>query len=914
MEMMAGLPGDGVPRAMRSAVSVAANAGRSALLALPGDADAIRARDELSASCPIGVRVATLEGVVEAEWALQGDGKRLAGGLGRDVLLARALVAAGVADRPGRGAIALLGTLAERSGAVLPVPAAAGDLADRIIDALSRYRSLLRDHGMVERSEACSRLADFAAPAEVIAVDGFVRLPREFETLLLGWSASGARVVVSVAGRPDRAGSAACTPFVERMLSAGASLTLLESEEGARPAELERARRELFEGAEPGCGAGAVALAVAAGEEAEARHIATTVAALVRRGTDPGKIVLLFGDARRHAAWIRRALHDESILADVDASVAVGETAFGAALLTLRAAAVGGFVREGMTALLHSPFSGVVTSRADESDLAWRRSGTQRGRSLLKGASAAGPLIEEFVQLWKRPIGSEEVLRWKKLADHLFANGYPGVAPVPDEDALAEAAVHRSLCRALQEAVEIGDGEIEPAELWERFAASRVMPAAPHREGRVLVTSVDRIPLDGRAHVVLGGLTASEFPRRGSEDRLEGDAVGRVLGRLGIEADPAEHALEERRAFYLAVAGAQETLTLVRRGSDDEGTPLRESVFWDEFLDLYRRPGSVLPKDAFPQLTSATVAAGSRQRGARAVRGELAGAAGLEDLASITHVSPSEIESYLACPYKWFIERRVRASTPDRALDVAAAGGLAHAALAAFYREWAGAAPDGRVTPELREQAMNMAMRIAEDTVRAEGSPDTLEGMTLLDSVVPSVVALVGRDAEFLPGCAPAHIEWAFGRSGEVDAIDLGGVSLVGRADRIDVGPEGLVIVDYKRTHASSLAQIRERGLVQLQLYALAASKAFGLPVAGGLYRSLKDGSDRGFVLGGVGSFNRNDTVDAARLAELLAEGADAALGAVARMRDGRIAPTPSDDACKFCAAASFCARAAAAV
>jgi RecB family exonuclease len=908
LELLAGLPGDGVPRLVRDAVSVAARAGRTVLLAVPSDEDAIIARSLLSASSPVGVRVATLEGVVEAEWALLGDGRRLAGGLGRDVLLRRALVAAGISQNPGPGAVGVLGALVDRS-AHDPRGAANGKgLPGRLVAAVAGYRRSLAAHGMIERADACDRLAA-SPPADVIAVDGFVDLPREFETLLNGWSAAGAEVSLSVAGRPDREGAAASRAMVGRMRSGGASVRTLEERGGSRAPELERARRELFEGTEPSVGAGAVSLAVTSGEEGEARYIARAVAGLMRNGARPDDVVVVFGDPARHAAWVKRAMCDEGIEADIRASVGVGESAFGAALLRLRSSALDGLSREDMAALVHNAHSGVAMARADQADATWRRGGATRGRTLLREVPSVGPLIAELLDLWRRPIGASEAMRWKKLADRMLANGLAEAAPVPADDALLDAAVHRAFCRSVQEALGLGEGEVCPDELWECFSSSRVMPAGSTRAGRVSVTSVDAAPAEGCAHLVIGGLTASELPRRGGEDRLEGDAVLQALRMLGSESDESEHALEERRAFFLAVAAPRESLTLVRRGSDEEGSPMRESVFWDEFLDLYRAPGTTQAPEVLPRIISESAGAAEPMGHARQARGELCEDSARAELAAISEVSPSEIESYLSCPYKWFVERRVRAQSPDRALDAAAAGRLAHESLARFYREWCASSPR-RVTPEVRESAMELAARVAQETLRSAGEADTLEGMALLDLVAPSVVALVGRDAFFLPGCTPTHIEWAFGRSSEMPAMDLGGVALVGRADRIDIGPEGLVIVDYKRTHASTLSQIRASGLVQLQLYAAAASQALGLPVAGGVYRSLKDGSDRGFVLECVGSFSRNDVVSREGLDDLIAEGIAAALDAAGSMREGRIQPTPSADACAYCSAASFCGRA----
>jgi len=904
--VIVGLPGDGVPQLLRDAVVASAHTGGAALLAVPAATDAVKARSLITSGTPVGVRVATLRGVVEAEWALVGDGRRLVGGLGRDVLLARALVAAGVTARPGPGAIAVLGALAERAVRGFEVPV--GDaLPDRIVRALATYAASLDERGLIERGEACALLALEAPPAAVIAVDGFVRLPHDFETLLVGWG-SRAEVVLSLPGSLGH-DTVTSWPLLARLAAAGACIRPPEAGR-ARSAELDRISRDLFTAAAPGTAGGDVRLAVTEGEEGEARYAAAVAAELVAGGADPGGIVIAFADPGRHAVWMRRALRDAGVEADVRATVGVGETPFGAALLNLRTCATGGLSRRDLGALVRSTFSGVPIATADGTDAAWRRGGSSAGRGLLRHIVVLDPVISEVLELAHAPIGEDEARRWKKLADWLLANGYPGAAPVPAEDGYLDAAAHRAFCRGLQEALELGAGEVTADELWDRFAATRVEPSAARRPGSVLVTGIESVPTEGAAHVIVGGLTASECPRRGSADRFEGDALGTVLGRLGIDPDEEGQSREERRAFLLAVAAAEAGLTLVRRATDDEGAPLRESVFWDEFLDLYRRPGEPVPAGK-PLVETVTLDPAGRGGRARTERGALSDDRARSELASLTEVSPSEVESYLSCPYKWFVERRLRAHAPDREIDVAAVGGLAHAALASFYREWQ-ARGQRRVTPPTSEAAARLAAEIADDVLLRAGRPEDLETATLLDSIRPAIVALIERDADFLPGYEPAQVEWAFGRDSGVPALDLGGgVALVGRADRVDVGPDGLVIVDYKRTTAHPLAQIRARGLVQLQLYAAAASEALSRPVAGGLYRGLKEGVDRGFVLDGVSeTANRNDVIDAAEMAALIEEAVASAVDAASRMRSGHIAPTPSPESCRFCSAAPFCGQA----
>jgi RecB family exonuclease len=777
---------------------------------------------------------------------------------------------------------------------------------------VAAYRALASEHHMVTRTELCRALEASPPPAALIAIDGFRTLHPDHEELLLAWGATGAEVVVALHWLPGLAGTESVTGLVERLRDAGARIEVLEESGTSRPAELRRARLGLFAAPEPVAGSGAVTLAVAEGREAEARFIARSVASRIATGSSPEQIAVAFADPARHAAWLRRAFADEGVPAAFSGSMGVGETPLGAALSRLRACAASVPAREDLSTLIRTPFAGVAAAEADATDLAWRRSVPPHGASLVRRSGALRSLIEEARALQGRPIDAVGAKKWKKLADRLVSNAYQGAAPVPGTDGAVDAAVHRALCRHLQEALELGDGAVGSEEFWARFADVRAGSREDEATDRVAVTSIADIALEDRAHVIIGGLTASECPGRGSEDRLEGDAVARALDMLGASVDPGEHLREERRSFFLAVAAAGESLTLTRSGTDDEGSPLRESVFWDEFLDLYRTPGEALDPLSFPHLMRVGAETDRPHGERRASRGVLHDAPSLADLAGITEVSPSEVEAYLSCPYRWFVERRLRAVSPDMEVDPAAAGRFAHDSLAGFYRSLLGSGAK-RVTIDSREEAMATAERMAREAIAEAGGVRTLESATLLRSVVPSVASLIGRDAAFLPGYAPIQVEWSFGGSSDVPAIDLGGVALKGRADRIDAGPEGLVVVDYKRTKASSLKEIHDNGLVQLQLYAAAASRTLGMPVAGGVYRGLRDGKDRGFIredIAAADAFYRADRVDADGIAALIDEAIASAVTAAEDMRSGRIEPTPSATGCRYCAASSFCARA----
>lgn len=911
LTLLTGLPGSDASARLSEMLAASAHGGRRSLLVVPSSAHAVRARAGFAALTPFGLRAMALSRLIEGEWLLQGDGRHIVAPLHRDVLLARSLVAGGAAERPGPGAIALLGTLVSRASAQ---GSARGrsvreGLAGRLSRSLDAYLATLDEQGLVEPAEAARLLAGCAPPADVIAFDSFTTLSPDCVALVQGWSRSGCEVVVTF---PWRRGCAATQPLdaiVDDLLGSGGTMIEASDPDSGIPEELARIATGLFAGGEPVAARGRVTLGIARGDEAEARLIADRVGELLADNVPAGRIAVAFADPARHTGWLARAFEDAGIEVGWDVRIPVPETPLGRSMLRLWSLASGPMRREDFSAFLRSPFSGVDVARADRADVAWRARRVQ-GRALLDLAGAAGGLVTRSGAFALLPVTPENAINWKRVADTLVTNAYGHDAPTPGMDGALDAAVHRAFCQALTAASAAGGTQITPREMWAAFAATSVSPATDAAAGGVLVTSIRSLGSRDFDSVIIGGLTASETPRQGSGDRLEGEAVRNVMRALELVHDPEEQLRGERLAFYLAAAAARSSLMLVRRESDDEGRSLRPSVFWDEFLDLYREPGSDIGTcrglpDVIVRTPDASLAAVGDHC---AVRGLLQDEHSLGLLAAIDTVSPGEVERYTACPYRWFVERRLRPRAPDTAVDVLTAGQVAHAALAEFYRRWPESSGHRRITPHDAEAARELMRAIAIEVVAGAPAPTTLEEEWLLASIEPSVTALIARDARFLPDYEPVALEWSFGLQEGDEPVDLGGVRIKGRADRIDVGPEGLVVIDYKRSRASSLAQIRDTGLLQLQLYALAASQRLGLPVAGGLYRSLADADDRGFISSGVaGGFKAADVIEVSEIESLLDAAVQTARDALAGMRAGLIAPSPARERCGFCPALPFC-------
>jgi RecB family exonuclease len=892
---------------LRSAV---ANGGRAVLL-LPSAPDVARARDEFAATTGVGVRIEQVDRFLESEWAHRGDGRRIVGTFQRGLLLEAALAETPLASGSGPGTASLLGALAARSGgsrAGTP-PRRAGATGD-LLAALDGYVRRLDSYGLIEPTEALRLLQHEVPDADVVAVHRFSDLDPGHRMLLEAWGSREKGIVVSLPWAAGLPATESLTRTVLGMERGGAVIEAMcppsaREKPEASEEELRSIVTGLFAGPLSVVAEGAVRVGVAQGNEAENRLIVRYVRDWIAAGVPLGRIAVAFRDPSRHVPLLRRAFDISGIPAEYDVPLSLVDTALGAALQRLWACAVEGAPQD-LVAFARTPFSGVAQTDCDAADGSIRRGGG------FDAAIARMPglarLVGETRRLADLPIMHDTAIDWQNLVGQLFRNAHGANTPTPGRAGASDASVLRALDQGLDQAIDLGEGQVGAGEWWAQLMRSTVAPHSVDPADRVLVTSVERVRARRFDAVAIGGLTASEFPKIGGEDRLQGDAVRQALSALGVDPGPGIDAGAERLLFYLAVTRARRFLGLAMQESDDDGRPLRPSVFWDEFLDLYRTTDgrTLMPVDR--ECAAEKLDCLSAEVCSPVARGVLEDEGAVRSVAGRPALSAGEIETYVDCPYRWYRDYVVRAAGLDVSLDRMAAGSAAHRALALFYRRWRADHGHRRVTSELAAEARAVASQATEEAIAALTVPSDLEQQQLVASIRSGVLSIVERDAVFLPGYEPAHFEWAFGAAEGDPGVDIGGVTIKGRADRIDVGPAGLVVIDYKRSTAPSLAAIAREGRLQLQLYALAASSRLELPVAGGLYRRLDRPEDRGFVVSGVpGAFKPNDVVDRGGLQEVLDAAVETARTAAQGIAGSFIEPSADARGCAWCGSSAIC-------
>ena len=214
--------------------------------------------------------------------------------------------------------------------------------------------------------------------------------------------------------------------------------------------------------------------------------------------------------------------------------------------------------------------------------------------------------------------------------------------------------------------------------------------------------------------------------------------------------------------------------------------------------------------------------------------------------------TPSELESYLLCPYRFYAESFLKLEA-DSELEVELSpseiGSLLHRVLEKILKS----------SEPTCERAMSLLEQ--EITERSPAHPQWIPALVenQKKKIALTITAFLEDDAEERKkarSLQPRFMEWSFGKKSDPLVLTHEGkqVRLAGRVDRIDVDEEAkrFLVIDYK-TGSTKITgnQIRSGASLQLPLYIWAVQKLL-LPdyePVGGLYYSLWDMSKKDGIL-----------------------------------------------------------------
>lgn len=474
--------------------------------------------------------------------------------------------------------------------------------------------------------------------------------------------------------------------------------------------------------------------------------------------------------------------------------------------------------------------------------------------------------------------------------------------------------------------------------------------------------------------VFVCGLLEKQFPSLGREDAFFSDQDRRELAAgYGLELRSRERRLDEERfLFHRAISRARRRLYLCYPYCDKEGRPTVPSLFMEDALALFEE-GSILantimkeigdvtypveeartPGDAVKSLALASSTFDGHGAGAEAVL-EVAEPAGLkerlracidaaktrepeltdkkiiESIAAQEDFSVTGLQRYLGCPFRYFVEKMLDPADMDTVSHRLRRGTAIHRILCRFgemLRRLNLALPDAdeEQAAEIRRQMNGL---IEEEFA---GAASGLQTAILKTELVYHLNRYIDRERDSGRRFQIYDVEVSFGgsagrnkcggRKSSPDMLNLDGVRLRGRIDRIDWAgdQERAMIIDYKAAKSvrsqNDFDKARE---IQIPLY-MQALEIFGLKPIAGEYCSIcgeeRAGlylNDYGDELGaGSGQIKNRDFVDFEVFQQRLEDARTLALEAVEGIRRGGFPREPLDKNydCRFCEFGGICRR-----
>jgi ATP-dependent helicase/DNAse subunit B len=841
------------------------------------------------------------------------------------------------------------------------------ELEGPLADLYEGYRAELDRLGLWDRELARAYAADLVG-GNLAAWDGNPVFAYGFEDLtgaqwsLLEGLAGRAEVTVSLPYEPGRAAFSA----LERTASdlarlADGRLEELEAKGWYASPALTHLERTLFtdDSGEPPALEGAVRFLEGAGARGALELVGEEILSLLRTGKPAEEIAVVCPSFDRRRAALETVFGSFGIPYSLEGRVSLGRTPLGQALLGLLRFAWLGGRRADLFLFLRSPYSGLARHRADFVE------GRLRGRAVgdptrveEETERLLGHSVPALVGLRAAAEPAEAI---RILARSMLRAAYGLESPPATEAAGLDLRSHEAVSKLVDEfeGWRALGGHVEPEAMVSALERAPVRLGRAREPGRVAVVDLLRARTRRYGVVFVLGLEEGVFPRRTTETPFLSDERRQELesahgDRRLIRPDPLAR---DRHLFYTACTRAWELLVLVREAAGEDGRPREPSPFYEEVRTRFareeverwtrRRPLSQLaweleraPTERERLRATAALAAsdpeearafaranGWERRIERAVTAftretRLTHPDVLRELRERARFSVTELERYYDCSSMWLFERVVAPREIDAVVDARVRGGIAHSALYRFYSglpkhlgvDSVDADALGDALPFLREClthaiAGGVGMELTE-----------LERLELEETLARDLEHFLRQEVELALTLVPRRFEVAFGTAAapvELQrGLDLGGFTVSGKIDRIDLDPFSArgIVHDYKLGRAHGARDIDTELRLQVPLYVLALRDLVGIEPLGGIYRGLTGTREaRGLLRAEA----RVDTVPGFKNADYLAEdefwghvdaARDRSRAAVERMRAGEVEHNPRQGECpSWCALWTMC-------
>lgn len=454
--------------------------------------------------------------------------------------------------------------------------------------------------------------------------------------------------------------------------------------------------------------------------------------------------------------------------------------------------------------------------------------------------------------------------------------------------------------------------------------------------------------LAGVDAVIACDLDDQTFPAR-----EEHSALATLKNKIGIQN--TENKLNSmRNSFATLQRAARESFSCVACLATDKGEDTYPAFFFDEFLSAFRPEDDENSGFAVPDcLTSTLKTRGEDPFAANFMQDQIEAAVpnqsfesgsvllnkatlssrGLDSLLPTNEngtviLSPSAIEEYLACPYRWFVTRKLSPERIDEEFGPREKGVFCHEVFAHFYERFSDLGHD-RVNEDNLDEARKTLSTCFDELLDLQSSshppryvPVYHHERFATHQLKSQLIASLDSQAVLFNGFAPRASELVI--SPEMNR-EYAGVVINGRVDRVDIDEKShhFVVLDYKGSiagHSTGYSPDDAFTIprkVQTLIYAQVLRSLYpDKRCVGALYYSYSSGSTQKVLAGSYdssvldldGFATRKDKVEMNFLSylDLVEENLADAIG---RLLDGCIEVDPRDnESCRYCPAL-YCSR-----
>lgn len=652
---------------------------------------------------------------------------------------------------------------------------------------------------------------------------------------------------------------------------------------------------------------GVLSISLAAGKNAEIAAIGNEVIKVLD-SYRPEEIVVAMRNAQEYAPGLQKYLSSRGVALDYDLVVPLRQTYFGASIIEMfRTNEIlwSMMNREAKfefqpTIKTHAFFQTALVNTDIESF--WKRDAKLRktimggNESLLaanrnlKSENAQAASIFSSLQ---EAVKSRKPQTWKSLFDLCLSETLKR-PDLTQADINTTSLAHHELLAIVSSCVaenDKGEERVDLLSLAQSILFANLQFTRPQARKSVLLTDVHRMRGFFTPVLILGGLANNNFK---STDR--GSLVKDLDERLssGTLNYPGALSAADRDSLLIndLLASAQNRVSLIAQVASEDNTqkalvpflkmittvldPLgqeRNSMGSQEDLRAHlselQKEGVTIIDALNPDAIMASLTAGGKtalysSEELETPQFELArGEENLDlyggDLFEKHEFSPSALEAYAHCPYRWFLNRYVPNRPVDKQFSPTEMGSLVHKLLEVFYKTW----NENHELERIGEKNLNEAKRIFESVapevlaseLKEANASDDVKIKEFKNKAIENAWNRIENDKRFLLSdddvYYPADFEVKIGTGvvgddNKEEGLDahVGKMKISGSIDRVDRNSEGNhFILDYKGSLGAYAHGDKwiEKCSLQAGLYWLAYENATGNTVAGSAYISYKD-------------------------------------------------------------------------